>query len=100
MFGNERKRPLLRMKLGAFLYPDFRTVGGAAEGGEAGDVDVEMHRIVAPMPGGDHAAVKVEDATQLAAVESGQRPPVPWSRERRNDAQALFALGAGARRVL
>src|SRR4051794_24539231 len=88
------------MKLGAFVYPDLRTVGGAAEGGEAGDVNVEMHRIIAPVAGGDHAAVEVEDALQLAPVESRQCPPVPWSRERRNDAQALFALGAGERRAL
>src|SRR5215213_11901279 len=100
MLGHQRERPLLRMKLGAFVYPDLRPVGGPAESREAGHVDAEVHCIIAPMAGGDHASVEVEDAPQLQPVESGQRAPVPGARERRDDAQALFALGAGARLVL
>ena len=95
MLGHQGKRPLLRLKLGAFLDPDLGPVGGAAEGGEAGDVDAEVHRIVAPMAGRDHPPVEIEDALQLAPVESGKRSPVPRMRERRDDAQALLAFGAG-----
>ena len=100
VLGHQRERPLLRVKLGAFLNPDFRPIGSAPESGEAGDVDIEMHRIIAPVAGGDHAAIEVEDALQLAAIEGGEGTPIPQMRKRRYDAQALFAFGAGARLAL
>src|SRR5690606_21454057 len=75
-------------------------VGGAPKGSETGDVFVEMHRIVAPVTGSDHPPVEVEDALQLASVESGQWMPVPLVWKRRDYTQALFAFGAGARLAL
>src|SRR3546814_48406 len=38
---------------------------------ENGGVTVEVHRIIAPMPGRDHAAVKVEDAHEFGTLETG-----------------------------
>ena len=64
---------------------------------EAGNVDVEVHGIVPPVTGGDHAPVKVEQAPKLNPVECGNWTPIPRMRKRRHDAQALFAFGAGAR---
>src|SRR5690242_11320258 len=65
--------------------------------GKNRDIGIDPQRIVAPMPGGDHPAVEIEDSRKLFAVESGDRAPVPARRERRDDAQALFALGWGWR---
>ena len=65
MLRNQRKRPLLQMKLGAFFDPHFGTLGGAAEGGEHRHVGIEPHAIIAPMAGRDHPAVEVEDALQF-----------------------------------
>ena len=83
---------------------ELRRLLGAIQGidivGEAGNIDVEVHRIIAPVTGGDHPSVKVEQAAQLNPVEGGDRTPIPRMRKRRHDAQALFALGAGARLAL
>ena len=94
MLRNQRERPLLPAKPGAFLDPDLRPLGGAAEGGEGGQFRPEAQRIVAPMAGRDHPAIKVEDALKLGAVEGGDLMPVPGRRERRDDAHALLAFGA------
>src|SRR6476469_10949222 len=67
----------------------------AAKGGEDRDVGIDPERVIAPMSGGDQPAVEVEDALQFRAVESRNRAPVPRGRERRDDTQALFALGRG-----
>ena len=93
MFTDQCERPLLQPKLGAFFYPDFGPLGMAAEGSEYRHVGIDAKRIVAPVPGGDHAAVKVEDPLELLAIESGDWAPVPGGRERRDDAQALFTFG-------
>src|SRR6185369_13621963 len=69
----------------------------AAEGGENGDVGINPECVIAPMPGGDHASVEVEDARKFRAVEAGNRAPVPGWRERRDDAQALFTFDWGWR---
>ena len=95
MLADESKRPLLQPKLGAFLYADFGPLGGSAEGREHRLLAVQAERIIAPVTGRDHPPVKVEDALQLAAVEGGDWAPVPGKRERRYDAQALLAFGAG-----
>src|SRR5215211_4816734 len=65
----------------------------AAEGGEHRHFGIEAKRVIAPLAGGDHAPVEVEDAGPFQAVKSGNGAPVPRWRERRDDAQALFALG-------
>ena len=79
MLADQRERPLLQPKRGAFLDADLGPLGMAAEGREDRDVGIDPQRIVAPMPGRDHAPVEVEDARQLLAVESGDRAPVPAS---------------------
>jgi hypothetical protein len=54
---------------GALFDARLRTLGGAAEGGEGGEIAGEVDRVVAPFAGRDHAAVEVQDARQLGAVE-------------------------------
>ena len=100
MLAHERERPLLQAKRGAFFYADLGPFGMAPEGGEHCDVGIDPQRIVAPMAGGDHPAVKIEDLHQLRAVERGDWAPVPWVGERRDDAQALFTFGWGWRAAL
>src|SRR3546814_3275311 len=48
------------------LFP-YTTLFRSEERGVA----VEVHRIIAPMPGRDHAAVKVEDAHEFGTLETG-----------------------------
>ena len=93
MFTDQGKRPLLQAKLGAFFYAYLGPLGMAAEGGEDGDLGIDAQRIVAPMTGRDHPAVKVQDLHQLSAIESGDWTPVPLTGERRDDAQADLTLG-------
>ena len=57
MFGNERERPLLQMKLGALFYSDVRMFGGAPKGSKHGDVRVEPQTVIAPMASSDHSSV-------------------------------------------
>ena len=56
MLADEGERPLLRPKRGPFLDPDLGPFGMAAECREHGNVGVDAKRIIAPVPGGDHAA--------------------------------------------
>lgn len=95
MFPNQRERPLLQSELGAFLNADLRTLGMAPVSGEDGNVRIDPKGIIAPVSRRDHPAVKVEDASKLPTIESGDWLPVPGTRERRDDAQALFTLGWG-----
>src|SRR6185503_9147454 len=95
MLADQCERPLLHLKSGAFLDPDLGPLAGAPERREHRGVGREADRIIAPMTGRDHAPVQIEDAGQLAAIEAGDQAPVPGVRERRDDAQALFAFGAG-----
>lgn len=92
MLANERERPLLQPKLGAFFYAHFRLLGVAPEGREDSNFGMMAKRIIAPMPGRHHSPIKVHDPHQLQAIKAGNRAPVPWVRERRDNAQALFAL--------
>jgi hypothetical protein len=48
-------------------------LGGTTEGREDRSVAVEIHRIIAPMPRRDHAAVEVKDALELEPVEADLR---------------------------
>jgi len=57
------------MKLGAFFDPDIRPLRSPAESGEDCHIGVEPNSIVAPVAGGDHPPVKVEDALQLGTIE-------------------------------
>ena len=77
MLADQGERPLLRAKRGAFLDADFGPLGMAAVRGEHRDVGIDPQRIIAPVAGRDHPAVKVEDARQLPAVERGDGLPVP-----------------------
>ena len=62
MLSDERERPLLLPKRGAFFDSNLWALGMAAEGGEDRHVGIDSERIIAPVPGRDHAAVKVEDS--------------------------------------
>jgi len=95
MFGNERERPLLQMKLGAFLYSDFRVLGSAAKCRKHRNLRIEPQAVIAPMARRDHPAIKIEDPLQLVAVECRDRTPVPRMRKRRHHAQALLTFGLG-----
>ena len=44
-------------------------LGGTAEGGKSGRFIAVMDGIVAPMPGSNHPAVKIEDAGKFDPVE-------------------------------
>src|SRR3546814_4210007 len=70
-FGDEGPHALPAPQGGAFFDAIFGAFGGAAKGRENGGVTVEVHRIIAPMPGRDHAAVKVEDAHEFGTLETG-----------------------------
>src|SRR3954462_10095411 len=72
----------------------------AAIGGEQRNVGIDSKGVIAPVPGSDHPPVKVEDSRQLPAVECNDCAPIPDTRERRDDAQALFTLGCGWRAAL
>ena len=100
MFRNQSERPLLQLEPGAFLDPDLGPLGGAAEGSEHRHVGVEPHAIVAPVAGGDHPAVEIENPLKLTPVESGNGSPVPRMRKRRHHAQALLTFGLGWLRAL
>src|SRR4249919_3850857 len=67
----------------------------AAIGGENRDVGIDADCVIAPVPSSDHPSVEIEDARKLGAVEAGNRAPVPGSRERRDNAQALLTFGRG-----
>ena len=69
MFRHQGIRPLLQMKLGAFFDSDIRPLCGSSEGGEDRHIGVEPNSIVAPVAGGDHPPVKVEDALQLGTID-------------------------------
>ena len=77
MLADQRERPLLQPKRGAFLDADLGPLAMAAEGREDRHVGIDPKRVIAPVPGGDHPPVKVEDAGQFPAVECGDRAPVP-----------------------
>ena len=67
---DQRPLTLPIAKRGAFFDPHFRALGGVAESRKDGGVAVELHRIIAPVSGGDHAAVEVENAGEFGAVET------------------------------
>jgi hypothetical protein len=69
MFRHQCVRPLLQMKLGAFLDPDLGPFRRAPESREDSNFGVEPQPIVPPMPGSDHPAIEVENALQLGTVE-------------------------------
>ena len=94
MLADQREHALFQAQCRAFLDADLGPLGGAAKRGEHRHLRIERQAVIAPMPGRDHPPVKVEDPLQLAAVEGGDGVPVPRVRERRDHAQALFALGA------
>src|SRR5580698_7364178 len=57
----------------ALLDSEQRHLARAAEDREHRHIAQEIDRVVAPFPGTDHAAVEVEDAIELGAVESHLR---------------------------
>ncbi len=93
MLGNQRERPLLQLKLGAFFDADVRLFGSAAESSKHGNVGIEPQPIIAPMAGSDHSSIKIEDALQFRAVECRNGTPIPRMRKRRDHAQALLTFG-------
>ena len=95
MLADEGVRALLQPERAVFLNPDLRSLGMSAVGREHRDVGVDPKRIVSPMTGCDHPRVKVEDAREFLTVECRDWAPIPRRRERRDDAQALFAFGCG-----
>jgi hypothetical protein len=93
VLANQSERPLLQTKLGAFFYDGLRPFGMPAVGSEDRDVGIDPQRIIPPMTGNHHPPVKVEDSLKLPPIERGDWAPVPFTRERRDDAQALFTFG-------
>src|SRR5712691_2485465 len=56
-------------ELGMFFDAVDGNFGGAAEHREHRAVLQEIDRVIAPLAGGNHAAIKVQDTIELAAVE-------------------------------
>ena len=63
-----------------------RSIAQALQSAQARGVAVEIHRIVAPMPGGDHSPIKVHDPLQLQPFEPhlALARPRPWIGKRRH----------------
>jgi len=95
MLVEQCKRPLLQPKRGAFLDSDLGALRMPAIRREGRDVGIEAKPIVLPVAGRDHPAVKIEDTAELLPIESCGWVPVPVTRERRYDTQALFTFGRG-----
>jgi len=95
MFGDQSKRPLLQVKLGAFLDTNLGLLGSAPESSKYRDVGIEPHAVVTPMAGSDHSSVKIEDALQFSAIECRNSSPIPRMRKRRDHTQALLTFGLG-----
>ena len=93
MLTDQCERPLLQPKRGAFFYAYFGALGMAAIGREDRDIGIDPKRVIPPVPGSHHAPIKIEDSHELGTLEAGDWAPIPDWRERRNDAQALFAFG-------
>src|SRR4029453_7757786 len=86
-------RPLLQMKLGAFFDTDFRLLRRPAESREDRHVGIEPDAIVAPVTGGDHPPIEIQDPLELRSIKCRNRAPVPRMRKRRDDTQALLTFG-------
>ena len=95
MLGNEGERPLLQVELGAFFYANIGLFGRTAKGREYRHIGIEPQPVIAPIAGGHHPSIKVEDALQLGSLKCCNSSPVPRVRKRRDDAQALLTFGAG-----
>ncbi|MNE78686.1 hypothetical protein D3C80_1751150 [compost metagenome] len=61
--------PLFQTQGRALLDPIERGVARAAEDGELGHVLVADHGVVAPLPGGDHAAIDPQHQPQLRPIK-------------------------------
>ena len=102
VLADQRPHALLAAQRGALLDPVFGPLGGAAEGPEGGVVAAELDRIIAPLAGGDHAAVEVDDALQLGPAEADLRRRRSGLRKREDGAHQarprsfrLAGLGRG-----
>ena len=73
LFADQRPHPLLATQGRAFLDPELRSFGGTAKGGEDRGILAELHRIILPMSGSDHAAVQIEDTVEFDAFEADLR---------------------------
>ena len=67
--GHHAVGALAARQAGIFLDAVDRHFRGAAEHREHGAVLEEVDRVIAPLAGGDHAAVEAEDAVEFAPVE-------------------------------
>src|SRR6187551_768403 len=70
VLAEQRPHALAAAQRGTFLEAHLGDFGGAAESGEDRAIAGEVHRVVAPLAGADHAAVEIEDAAELGAVEA------------------------------
>src|SRR3546814_3590684 len=48
----------------------FGSLGGAPERPESGVIGAEVDRVVFPQPGGDHAAVEIDDAAEFNSFKT------------------------------
>src|SRR5262245_8173479 len=73
------------LETGTFLNGVKRHLGSAPEHREHGYIVTKIDRVIAPLARHDHAAINVEDALELSAVESDSglaafRAPAPVRR--------------------
>ena len=70
---DQRPHPLAVAQRGPLLDLIFRILGRAAECPEGRRVSVEVDGVILPQAGRDHAAVNVDDARKLPALETHLR---------------------------
>src|SRR5690606_20866761 len=70
MFAMQHPLTLLVPVRRAFFYADLRPLCRAAKSRENGSISIHIHRIVPPVTGSDHPAVKTENPFQFPAFKA------------------------------
>jgi hypothetical protein len=73
MFTEQDPLALLQAKGGALLDAEFGTLCGPAKGAKPRGVPPQFNGIVAPMTGGDHASVQIENMGQFSPIKRDLR---------------------------
>src|SRR5690606_6813128 len=70
LFAEQRPHPLPLPHRGTFLEPQLRHLRRSPKGCKTGAIPIEVHRIITPFAGSDHASVKIENSLKLEAFEA------------------------------
>ena len=80
MFAEQGPHPLPAPQRWPLLDPCLGPFGGAPEGGKYRRFAGKIHRVIAPLSGGHHATVQVENALQFSPLETNLKA-LPARRE-------------------